>query len=77
MLGVDADPSWSLVHRWTFAQPTGSREQPFALSDDLVGRCGDAWSQRPRVEAAFESGRALGVELARRLVADGGAAGRR
>ncbi len=76
VLGVDAEPRWSFVQRWTFAQPTGKREQPFALSGDLVGRCGDGWSQRPRVEAAFESGRALGAELVVRLGA-GAASARR
>ncbi len=59
--------TWSFVHRWTFAQPASTREQPWYLGDDLVGRCGDGWSTRPRVEAAFESGRLLGVELAQRL----------
>lgn len=76
VLGVEASPRWSFVQRWTFAQPSGTRERPFALSDDLVGRCGDGWSQRPRVEAAFMSGRALGAELAVRLGA-GGAGARR
>jgi hypothetical protein len=71
--GVAVAPQWSFVHRWTFAQPVGGRERPYALDDDLVGLCGDAWSSRPRVEAAFESGRALGLELAARLGAAGAA----
>ena len=59
--------TWTFVHRWTFAQPASTRDQPWHLGDDLVGRCGDGWSTRPRVEAAFESGRLLGLELAARL----------
>ncbi len=59
--------TWTFVHRWTYAQPASTRERSFHLGDDLVGRCGDSWSTRPRVEAAFESGRLLGVELAARL----------
>ncbi|MEO7746001.1 MAG: FAD-dependent oxidoreductase [Actinomycetota bacterium] len=59
--------TWSFVHRWTFAQPASTREQPWHLGEDLVGRCGDGWSTRPRVEAAFESGRLLGAELVARL----------
>ena len=67
LTGVRAAPRWSFVHRWTFAQPASTHEQPWCLDDDLVGRCGDAWSTRPRVEAAFESGRGLGLELVARL----------
>ena len=59
--------TWTFVHRWTYAQPASTREQPWHLGDDLVGRCGDGWSTRPRVEAAFESGRLLARELASRL----------
>ena len=67
LIGVRAQPLWSFVHRWTFAQPAATREQPWHLGDDLVGLCGDGWSTRPRVEAAYESGRTLGLELASRL----------
>ena len=67
LIGVRAQPLWSFVHRWTFAQPASTREQPWHLGDDLVGLCGDGWSTRPRVEAAYESGCALGRELASRL----------
>ena len=70
LTGVRAAPQWSFVHRWTFAQPATTRDEPWYLGDDLVGRCGDGWSARPRVEAAFESGRLLGAELARRLGTD-------
>lgn len=67
LIDVRAQPLWSFVHRWTFAQPASTREQPWFLGEDLVGLCGDGWSNRPRVEAAYESGRALGRELAARL----------
>ena len=67
VLGIATEPVSTHVHRWTFGKPTGSREEAFALDDSLVGVCGDAFSDRPRVEAAYLSGRALGEELLARL----------
>jgi renalase len=68
VLGIATEPATTHVHRWTFGKPTGSREARFALdADALVGVCGDAFSDRPRVEAAYLSGRALGEELVARL----------
>ena len=67
VLGIEVEPVSTRVHRWTFAKPTGQREQPFFLSDELVGLCGDAWSTKPRVESAYLSGVALGRALADRL----------
>ncbi|PUA82136.1 NAD/FAD-dependent oxidoreductase [Nocardioides currus] len=64
------EPSRTHVHRWTFARPVGERVEPYALvegPDGLVGACGDGWGPAPKVETAWSSGRALGVELARRL----------
>lgn len=55
-------PASTFVHRWTFAKPSGSRSQPYALVDGL-GLCGDGWSDKPRVESAYLSGRALAREL--------------
>lgn len=65
LLAVRA-PRTTEVHRWTFARPRAAREESYAL-DGLVGVCGDRWGGRPRVEAAYLSGRALGVELVERL----------
>lgn len=64
LLGVDAGPEWTHVHRWTFAKPAHPREQAFALAG-RVGVCGDGWSAPSRVESAWRSGDALGRELAR------------
>lgn len=57
------------VHRWTFARPTGRREEPFALveGDRPVGVCGDGWGEAPKVETAWLSGVRLGRALAARL----------
>ena len=57
------------VHRWTFARPTGRREEPYALveGDRLVGACGDGWGARPKVETAWLSGVRLGRALVERL----------
>jgi renalase len=70
-LGIEAEPVSTHVHRWTFGKPAGSREAPFLLDDSLggalVGVCGDAFSDRPRVEAAYLSGTAIGRAVADRL----------
>jgi renalase len=63
LLGIDADPDWTHVHRWTFAKPAEPRTEPFAL-DGGVGRCGDGWAAPPKVESAWRSGDALGRSLA-------------
>lgn len=67
VLGLREAPVSSQVHRWTFAKPTGTRAAQFFLGDSLVGLCGDAWSDKPRVEAAYLSGVALAQEVSRRL----------
>lgn len=66
-LGIATEPTSTHVHRWTFGKPSGKREEPFFLDDALVGVCGDAWSDKPRVESAYLSGRALGEALVERL----------
>lgn len=67
VLSIDTDPTWTSMHRWTFAKPAGTRAAPYYLSPALLGFCGDGWSQRPRVEAAYLSGLELGEALANRL----------
>ncbi len=69
-LGVTASPEWTQAHRWTFAKPSGTHgDAAYALTDELVGVCGDAWcpSGSPRVESAWLSGHRLATELVRRL----------
>ncbi|GAB2591385.1 NAD(P)/FAD-dependent oxidoreductase [Microlunatus antarcticus] len=66
-LHIDAEPTSTHVHRWTFGKPAGKREQHYFLDENLVGVCGDAWSDKPRVESAYLSGRALGQALLERL----------
>ncbi|WP_375424387.1 NAD(P)/FAD-dependent oxidoreductase [uncultured Friedmanniella sp.] len=67
VLGISAPAESATVHRWSFARPTGRREQTFWLGENRVGFCGDAWSDKPRVEAAYLSGVALGRALAQQL----------
>lgn len=67
LMGIPEQPAWTDVHRWSFARPTGSRETDHSLDDSGIGFCGDAWSGRPRVEAAYLSGSALGSALIERL----------
>lgn len=67
LLGIDADPRWAQVHRWSFARPATPRDEPFLLSDNGIGACGDGWATKPRVEGAYLSGIALGEALVSRL----------
>lgn len=67
VLDLTDEPAESLVHRWTFARPAQTRDESFALDPRGVGACGDSWSPRPSVQAAWLSGRRLGKELAASL----------
>ena len=57
------EPIRTRVHRWTFARPAGGRAETYALTESGLGLCGDGWAERPRVEAAYLSGRALAEAL--------------
>lgn len=67
LLGLDDAPAWTHAHRWIFASPEQPRDEEFALTDDLVGLCGDAWGS-PKVETAWRSGTLLGRAIATRVV---------
>ncbi|WP_114559628.1 NAD(P)/FAD-dependent oxidoreductase [Desertihabitans aurantiacus] len=67
VVGATEEPAATHVHRWTFARPASGHDRPYQLGESRLGVCGDAWSDRPRVEAAWLSGTALGRELASRL----------
>ena len=67
VLGLADEPRSWFVQRWSLARPVQAREQPFHLGPARVGLCGDGWHGRPRVEAAYLSGHALGRALVRLL----------
>lgn len=70
VLGMAAPPDWVEVKRWGVARPVAGRPEPYHLAEAMVGLAGDGWHARdgrPRVEAAYLSGRALGCELVARL----------
>lgn len=67
LVGPVADPVWVQAKRWGSAEPLESRFASFFLGPEMVGLCGDGWSDRPRIEAAWTSGHSLGQELANRL----------
>ncbi len=67
ILAIDIEPAWTRVHRWTFARPAAPRDEPFMLSEQAIGACGDGWAAKPRVEAAYLSGVRLGEALVERL----------
>jgi predicted NAD/FAD-dependent oxidoreductase len=57
--GIEAEPVYASAHRWLYAlveQAAGA--QCLWNADMQIGACGD-WCIGPRVEAAFESGRAM------------------
>ncbi|MDG4665944.1 FAD-dependent oxidoreductase [Mycobacterium sp. 236(2023)] len=69
LLGVAAEPSWTHVHRWTFAKPAGTHgDEAYGLlpGGRPLGVCGDAWcpSGAPRVESAWLSGQRLAGAIA-------------
>ena len=64
LLDIPTAADSASVHRWSFARPTGKRSEPYLLTDARIGVCGDAWSEKPRVEAAYLSGLALARALA-------------
>ncbi len=66
LLGLDDAPVWTHAHRWTHASPAEPHEDLYALDDDLIGLCGDAWGS-PKVETAWRSGTLLGRAIAARL----------
>lgn len=66
ILSIGDEPAWTQLQRWTYARPTGTRSERYLLTDGGIGACGDGWSDKPRVEAAYLSGVALGTALVAR-----------
>jgi len=67
VLGIPTAATSAQVHRWSFARPTRGRTRSYLLTDARIGFCGDAWSEKPRVEAAYLSGVALGRAVVAQL----------
>jgi renalase len=67
VLGIQTAAVSTKVQRWTFARPTGARADRYFFGENRIGLCGDAWSDKPRVEAAYLSGVAVGRAVAARL----------
>lgn len=60
LLGT-SPPSWTHVHRWTFAKPAGAHDATFGVLETSSARvvlAGDQWSPSgpPRIESAWRSG---------------------
>jgi renalase len=72
LLDVPTDPEWGYVTRWSLASPGTPHPEAYYFGDSGIGLCGDGWvgaskQPKPRVEAAFLSGRALGQALVERF----------
>jgi renalase len=67
ILGCVSEPAWTSAHRWTFAKPvegtTLSEPLFYTGPRDEIFMAGDSYSDRPRVEAGWISGSALGNYL--------------
>ncbi len=61
------EPVWVEAKRWGSAEPRRGRSSTFYLGEADVAVCGDGWSTRPRIEAAWLSGRDAGHALVARL----------
>lgn len=65
ILGIAAEPVWASAHRWTYAKPVeGTTAADPLFHRGQVSLAGDSFSDRPRVEAGWISGTALGNSLA-------------
>ncbi|HSP37229.1 MAG TPA: FAD-dependent oxidoreductase [Frankiaceae bacterium] len=59
-------PAETRVSRWTYARPTGSRDENFLFTPRRIGFAGDGWGS-PKIETAWRSGTLLGRRIAREL----------
>jgi renalase len=68
VLDTALEPESVVAHRWIFAQPSAPRDRTFLLDPAAgIGLCGDGWSERSRVEAAWLSGDDLGAAIVESL----------
>ncbi|MCL8025945.1 NAD(P)/FAD-dependent oxidoreductase [Nocardioides bruguierae] len=69
LLGVPA-PEDAWVHRWGLARPVDGHDAAYWLhpvAHGAVAACGDGWSRKPRVEAAWLSGERCAAAVGARL----------
>lgn len=59
-------PSETKVSRWTYAKPSGDRDDDFLFTPRRVGFAGDGWGTS-KVETAWRSGTLLGRRIAAQL----------
>jgi renalase len=63
--GISAAPIYSVAHRWRYALVEQESGLPCLFNEEaMLGACGD-WCLGPRVECAFDSGRALADTVAK------------
>ena len=64
LTGIDAEPLYFAAHRWRYALVEQDVGMPCLFDEaTMIGACGD-WCLGARVEAAFDSGRAMGETMA-------------
>ncbi len=67
-IGTDS-VTHAAAHRWRYARVTAALEQPFLRTPDATLYLGGDWCIGPRVEAAWDSGTAIGCDLLARMAA--------
>jgi renalase len=55
--------TYAAAHRWRFAQTETPLGRPFLTNDARSVYCGGDWCLGPRAENAFQSGRAIALEI--------------
>ncbi|CAB5042040.1 MAG: NAD(P)-binding protein [Actinobacteria bacterium] len=64
LLGLTEHPQWSSAMRWTYAKPTSARTELCSFDVETgLGLAGDTWAGGPKVESAWLSGHALGLQI--------------
>ena len=63
VMGLQVDPEWVEIKRWSLARPRKMLDGPFYF-DGRIGMCGDGWGSVSRIETAWSSGDLLGRRIA-------------
>ena len=66
VMGLQVDPDWVEIKRWSLARPRTMNADPFFF-DGRIGMCGDGWGSVSRIETAWMSGDRLGRHIAASL----------
>lgn len=64
ILDITTEPILTLTRRWGLAHPTSAREEECGWDADArIAVCGDGWHGKPRMEAAWLSGKSAALKV--------------